>query len=244
MSAVKSSMVARVVPLLALSLAAIAGSAAAQPLQTLHSFTACLPSGECHIDNDGSHPDGAMVRGSDDNLYGVASGGAGGAFGSIYRINSADGAYAVLHRFTYAGGPFNFFEGCSPVGRLAEGLDGAFYGVAAACGNSGDGTIFKITTAGVFTKVHDLDDGDGNSFQLSSAGLTRGTKDNFYGTTRVGGLFGMGSVFRHHTGRCVHHPAQFHWRRRQMAHRRFSVGGRWHALRHDILGGARRDLLF
>lgn len=53
----------------ACALGVVATGASAQPLQTLHSFTACLPSGECPIDNDGSHPNGAMVRGSDDNLF-------------------------------------------------------------------------------------------------------------------------------------------------------------------------------
>jgi hypothetical protein len=70
----------------ACALGVAASGASAHPLESLHSFTACLPSGECPIDNDGSHPNGAMVRGADDNLYGVAAGGTGGAFGSIYRV--------------------------------------------------------------------------------------------------------------------------------------------------------------
>ena len=71
------------------------------------------------------------------------------------------------------------------------GGDGNLYGTTVAGGVNDDGTVFKITTAGVLTKIYDFVPpgyntgglGDEDVFEYASA-LIQGSDGNFYGTTR------------------------------------------------------------
>ena len=60
---------------------------------------------------------------------------------TIYRIDSRDGAYQVLHRFSYE-------EGRNSA-ALVEGRDGALYGVASHGGRD-HGTLYRFTLEGDF----------------------------------------------------------------------------------------------
>src|SRR5216683_2591263 len=52
---------------------------------------------------------------------------------------------------------FNQTNGAYPGGStLVQGTDGNFYGVTDRGGINGDGTVYKITSAGLLTTVHSL----------------------------------------------------------------------------------------
>jgi uncharacterized repeat protein (TIGR03803 family) len=117
----------------------------------------------------------------------------------------------ILHSFSATPDGFN------PIGGVAEGADGNFYGTTARGGSgttgnpncdigNGCGAVFKVTPAGVETVLHtftgtcqiagacNVMDGNG-----PYAGLVEGTDGNFYGTTLSGGQFnqnGAGTLFR------------------------------------------------
>ena len=79
--------------------------------------------------------------------------------------------------------------GGTPLAGLVQGADGNLYGTAefegAIGGSANGGTVFEITTAGVFTTLHSFGAlGDGDN---PDAGLVLGTDGNFYGTTSAGG---------------------------------------------------------
>jgi uncharacterized repeat protein (TIGR03803 family) len=92
---------------------------------------------------------------------------------------------------------FNGNNGAFPDMPLTQGVDGKFYGTTLygghICpGNSGCGTIFKISAKGTLTQLHRFVGTDG-SFPM--AGLVQATDGNFYGTTLHGGATGNGTVF-------------------------------------------------
>ena len=86
-------------------------------------------------------------------------------------------------------------DGVSPQANTILATDGNFYGTTYVGGTSGEGTVFKITPAGVETVLHSFTAGatDGS---LPTAGLIQGSDGNFYGTTGNGGPTGEGTVFR------------------------------------------------
>ena len=86
--------------------------------------------------NDGANPYGALVQGSDGNLYGTTSGGTNNA-GTVFKI-STNGAFTSLYSFT--GGS----DGYYPSAALVQGSDGAFYGITGSGGQGGNGTVFRL----------------------------------------------------------------------------------------------------
>jgi uncharacterized repeat protein (TIGR03803 family) len=83
---------------------------------------------------------------------------------------------------------FDGTDGGLPLGSLAQGLDGNFYGTT-AWGGTGDGTFFKITPAGKETVLYDFcsqaDCVDGIEPIWNPVLAVNG---NFYGMTLTGGL--------------------------------------------------------
>ena len=60
-------------------------------------------------------------------------------------------------------------------------------------GAFGRGTVFKLTSEGVLTTLHDFDYGTEGCDPF--AALIQASDGNLYGTTVVGGMFGGGTVF-------------------------------------------------
>ena len=91
----------------------------------------------------------------------------------------------------------NCTDGSFPNGGLVQATDGNFYGTASAGGDSGDGTVFKISPTGApatlysFCTLPNCPDG-----YDPSAGLVQATDGNFYGTTRIGGPQNDGTIFQ------------------------------------------------
>jgi uncharacterized repeat protein (TIGR03803 family) len=136
--------------------------------------------------NDGANPYGALVQGSDGNLYGTTSGGTNNA-GTVFKI-STNGAFTSLYSFT--GGS----DGAYPYAALAQGSDGNFYGTTDQGGTNGWGTVFQITTNGAFTSLYSFTGGSDGYYP--SAALVQGSDGAFYGITGSGGQGGNGTVFR------------------------------------------------
>jgi len=126
------------------------------------------------------------VQGTDLNFYGTAQYGGDPTCrcGVVYKATAA-GKITVLHKFTgYVSS--TVYDGNRPIGVLAEGTDGNFYGTTYQGGAHNEGTVFKITPSGTYTLLYSL---GGYTFDgvLPIAGLTLGTDGNFYGVTSRGG---------------------------------------------------------
>ncbi len=154
-----------------------AGGGGTGTLNTLHSFNGT---------NDGSNPVGGMVQTGDGNFYGTTSDFNLTSYGTIFRISPA-GAFSVVYTFT------NGIDGNSPLGSLMQANDGNIYGTASDYGTAGTGTIFRLTTNGVFTELYSFTGGQDGSEPY--AGLVQANNGNLYGTTWLGGLNGAGAIY-------------------------------------------------
>jgi uncharacterized repeat protein (TIGR03803 family) len=175
-------------------------------LTTLYDF--CSQGGsKC---TDGAMPYGVrLVQATDGNFYGVTpeGGASSGNFavceaigcGTVFKITSR-GQFTTIYNFCSQGGGNNCTDGTFPYAGLVQATNGDFYGTTAygggtGCGGSGCGTVFKITSGGLLTKLHTFDSADG---WAPEAALIQATDGNLYGTTRYGGANGtyIGTVFR------------------------------------------------
>jgi uncharacterized repeat protein (TIGR03803 family) len=171
----------------------------AQSVEVLHSFAGCQPDGCTADDADvGARPASDLVKGPDGAFYGTTHNSPGGGYGTIFKI-APDGAMTVLFVFELTRPLTSVVcpDGCFPIGRLALGSDGDFYGVTHTGGLYGDGTLYKIGFSGGFSKLHDFDvDGIATDNGGPWGGLVQGPDGRFYGTSEYGGPFGVGFVFR------------------------------------------------
>ena len=84
------------------------------------------------------------------------------------------GSLTILHGFLGSDGAF-------PNAPLVQGGDGNFYGTTDTGGATGNGTVFRVTPAGVYTLLYSFTGGsDGTG---PNGGLVQGSDGNFYGTT-------------------------------------------------------------
>ena len=60
-------------------------------------------------------------------------------------------------------------------------------------GLAGLGVVFKLTSAGVLTVLHDFNGTDGKT---PDAGLVQANDGNFYGVASAGGILGFGTIFK------------------------------------------------
>ncbi len=130
----------------------------------------------------GVNPNGGMVQATDGNFYGTMSGGGSAGKGCVFRLTPA-GVYSVIANFPATGM-------VNPIGDLTQASDGFLYGVT----SSGYGDVFRVSLAGVLTKVRGFDFSNTGAYPL--AGLTQAEDGNLYGTTTGGGPDRAGTIFR------------------------------------------------
>jgi|GEM_PF-763418 len=96
-----------------------------------------------------------------------------------------------LHSFSASWGPSS--GGGNYPTELAQGADGALFGITAYGGTSGLGTAFRMTTSGdAFNTLVTFNNANGESPQ----GLMQARDGGFYGTTYRGGASNLGTVFK------------------------------------------------
>jgi uncharacterized repeat protein (TIGR03803 family) len=153
---------------------------------------------------NGAVPMAKLIQGTDGYFYGVTQAGGNPAPFGFCNMSSSPGGCGTIFKLTPGGVLSNVYNFCAesncpdgsiPAGALVQGPDGNFYGTTTeggandtACPNSGCGTVFKITPAGVLTTLYSFCAlsacADGYA---PHAGLVLGNDGNFYGTTAVGG---------------------------------------------------------
>jgi uncharacterized repeat protein (TIGR03803 family) len=138
----------------------------------LHSFPCCA---------DGELAVGGLTLATDGSFYGTTQQGGSANYGTIFTITQS-GTLKYLRNLSWS-------DGVYPTAPPIEGRDGNFYGTTSQ-GGLGNGTAYKITAKGVFTKLCDF-----TTILLVRAPLIQAVDGNFYGTAE-GGTHSFGAVFR------------------------------------------------
>jgi uncharacterized repeat protein (TIGR03803 family) len=155
---------------------------------------------------DGATPVAPVVMDAAGNLYGTTeyggifgNGCGGNGCGIVFKIDAA-GKETVLHQFTGIPG----LDGMNPEQGLVLDSKGNLYGTTFQGGTydvSGNsyGIVFKITPAGKETILHSFNPTappfDDGGWPLGGS-LVRDSAGNLYGTTYIGGLGSIGTVFK------------------------------------------------
>jgi uncharacterized repeat protein (TIGR03803 family) len=127
------------------------------------------------------------IQGHDGAIYGTTSGyGHLLTDGAVFRI-AAGGTFSALHTFSGT-------DGQDPVAGLTLGMDGNFYGTAAAGGRSGKGVLFKVAPSGAYTVLYEFTGGSDGANPFAQP--IQASDGNFYGTTQQGSN-NAGTVYRY-----------------------------------------------
>jgi uncharacterized repeat protein (TIGR03803 family) len=133
-----------------------------------------------------------MLLGPDGALYGLYTppGAAIFYYPFVFRMAS-DGTVTNLHYFVGTSGS----NDSEPTG-LVVGPDAALYGSTYNGGAGNKGTLYRLTTDGAFTKLHDFNGPDGSG----PGAVLAGPDGALYGSTSLGGTSNNGTLFRLTTG--------------------------------------------
>ena len=112
------------------------------------------------------------------------NGGAEGGDGSVFAVTTAGRATQFY--------PFGS-DGTNPGGALTLGGDGNYYGTTTAGGAAGNGVLFRLSAAGIYTDLHDFAGGSDGAEPIAPP--IQASDSNFYGTTV--GTVGASTVYRY-----------------------------------------------
>ena len=136
---------------------------------------------------DGGSPSCNLVQDANGNLYGTTSQGGAYQGGVAFKV-ALNGTETVLHSFG------NGNDGASPSANLVIDSAGNLYGTTPVGGSHGNGTVFKISSAGNETVLYNFAGGADGWQPLT--GLILDQAGDLYGSTNAGGKYGWGTLFK------------------------------------------------
>lgn len=148
---------------------------------------------------DGANPAAGLVLLSN-TLYGTTSVGVSFSKGTIFQVNTDGTGFTTVYTFSASSGLLTQpnVDGANPIGDLI--LSGnVLYGTASQAGSSGNGTVFKINLDGSdFSVLHSFS-ATGRNYSNSDGIEPQGALilpgDTLYGTAKLGGSSGNGTLF-------------------------------------------------
>jgi uncharacterized repeat protein (TIGR03803 family) len=151
---------------------------------------------------NGSIPNGGIVQGPDGGLFGTSVSSSRVAGGLIYRSTVDGSSVTTIYQM-------NIADGYSPKAGLLQGSDGLLYGSTRLGLQTiafTTGTLYRVGYDGTgYTTLHSfgvysVTNVNGNPINADGAypetPMIEGSDGYLYGTTRAGGSFGTGVIFR------------------------------------------------
>ena len=136
---------------------------------------------------NGLYPTAALAHDGGGNFYGTTAGGGNNGLGTVYKITSS-GDFNLVYSFEIGR------DGNYPYAGLVHDGAGNFYGTTSSGGTANKGTVYKVTSAGIYTQLHSFVGGSDGDYPY--AGLVADGAGNFYGTTANGGANNQGTVYK------------------------------------------------
>jgi uncharacterized repeat protein (TIGR03803 family) len=143
------------------------------------------------IDTTGAMILGALTIDANGNIYGTAPDDKASSHGIIFKRTPA-GKVTTLFRFNGTDGSLQNDQ--SGPGALVLDAAGNLWGATPAGGTHGQGTVFKLSPAGLLTTLYNF--GDAANDGKIPNGVIRDNSGNLFGTTYAGGANNLGTVFK------------------------------------------------
>ena len=138
----------------------------------------------------GANPVAPLIPGADGAMLGVSSSGGPAGIGGVFHVGTNGESHAALHYF----GRFALDRSKS-LAAVVTGPDGSIYGTTQAGGGAGGGSIFKLSTNGNFTILHEFGSIQHDGGNVVS-GLAVGADGTLFGTTASGGQSNSGTIYK------------------------------------------------
>jgi uncharacterized repeat protein (TIGR03803 family) len=135
-------------------------------------------------------PRGALVKAVDGSFWGCTAAGGSLNLGTVFKITPA-GVFTTVLSFTGTGGSN---PGSAPY-PLILGSDGNFWGMTNGGGTSDNGTVYKVTPAGVQTVVIEFKNTQTPLGSRPKGALLLAADGNYYGSTSTGPSL-IGTLFK------------------------------------------------
>lgn len=143
--------------------------------------------------SDGANPGSSLITDKAGNLYGMTYGGGAYGYGSVFML-SPGLTETVLHSFNDNG-----IDGYNPSAGLSMNAKGDLFGTVTTGGAYGYGVVFELLrpakSGEPWTETILYNFYYGNDGYYPNTTLIMDKKGNLYGTTRLGGTAGYGTVF-------------------------------------------------
>jgi uncharacterized repeat protein (TIGR03803 family) len=171
--------------------------------RNLHTFTGANSCGT--PGKDGAYPWTQLVSDQAGNLYGTTECGGKYGYGTVFEFKQVGKkkkwTEVVLHNFSWNPFVSGKHDGIGPTSGVTFDQAGNLYGTTEEGGAYGDGgVVFKLThnANGSWkeTVLHSFSGiaGDG-AIPFNFGGVAVDSSGNVYGTTQIGGSYGLGTVF-------------------------------------------------
>lgn len=147
-----------------------------------------------------------LSQGQDGNLYSTIQTNGSTTYGTVYKVTPS-GVYSPVYTFCSEGSPCSLTGG-DPTGGVTLGFDGNLWGTTLNGGKDGAGTVFKVTPAGVLTKVYDFTNAKDDSAPTYAP--LQGQDGNIYGVSEAQYNTQYGSFYKLTTkGAITPHPFDY-----------------------------------
>jgi len=141
---------------------------------------------------NGARPSTNLIEGSDGNFYGFTAGIRGGKsgidLGTFFKVTPS----GVLTTVAVFGGQV----GAAPVCMITKDSDGSFLCSTGSGSTYGLGAVFGITQDGIITFVAPFPPELFGPSSLGANGVILASDGEYYGTTFLGGIHGIGTLFK------------------------------------------------
>jgi uncharacterized repeat protein (TIGR03803 family) len=145
--------------------------------------------------SDGSQPGAGLIFDASGNLYGTTTAGGASGNGTVFKLTkNADGSWTESLLYSFAGGT----DGATPEAEVTFDTNGNLYGTTYYGGAFSAGAVFQLApnSDGTWTETLLYSFTAGSDGANPYAGLIFDSNGNLYGTTYLGGVSGVGVVYK------------------------------------------------